>query len=637
MCRAGATRTGTVGGEFLEQRHDQFEEAMRHTWRAPVQGDGLAGLLLSSKGRGLNSIPVRFALMSAVLTATCIVVGHIVLFDQESEPSTAAIVGTMMLLAGVPALITFLAANKLAGAIRALKASTEAVIAGELDSPVDVDCACEVGGLADSFRAMIARLNNNILRMNVLAYSDPVTRLPNRAVVSHVLQMMCQKECPATVMFIDLDGFKQVNDTLGHEAGDEILTLVADRILEGGFETTRNETDSCTTTFGELCTTCPTSLVFARFAGDEFVAILPHKLSRAELEARARQVIAAVCEPFIVNGTEVRLGASIGVSRSPHDTSDPEELLGYADLAMYAAKEAGKARTRFFDGSLRQLAIDRAGIEAGLRHAIDHDHLELHYQPKIDARTHALQGVEALVRWNHPEKGMVAPDVFIEIAETRGLMPDLGNAVLHMAARQARTWMEQDDPLPVAINVSAAQFERPHLVKEILGVLDDYRVDPSLLEIEITESMVMSDFAGTRYRLQQLQDAGVRISIDDFGTGFSNLSQLARLPFNVLKIDRSLVAALGRNEKAESIVGAIVHMAKALGHELVAEGIETPEQRDFLVELGCDRLQGHLFGSAMPLGELAGWREQRSASPVRDLIEGARAGVARSARSRSIN
>lgn len=610
---------------------------MQAAGREGAPGSKLLDLLLRSKGRGLNSIPVRFALMSAVFTAICITIGHLVLFSQDSEPSTAAVVGVMVLLAAVPALITFCAANKLAGAIRALKASTEAVISGEFDAPVNVDCACEVGGLADSFRAMIARLNNNILRMNILAYSDPVTKLPNRAVVAHVLQLMSRKKCPATVMFIDLDGFKQVNDTLGHEAGDEILSQVAERILEGGFGTTRNETDSCTTTFGELCKTCPTSLVFARFAGDEFVAILPEKLDRAELETRARQIIAAVGEPFLVNGTEVRLGASIGVSRSPHDTTDPEQLLSYADLAMYAAKQAGKARTRFFDDSLRQLVIDRAGIETGLRHAIDNGQLELHYQPKIDARTHALQGVEALVRWNHPEKGMIAPDVFIEIAETRGLMPDLGNAVLHLAVKQARAWMEQDDPLPVAINVSAAQFERPHLVKEILGVLEDYRVDPSLLEIEITESMVMSDFAGTRYRLQQLQEAGVRISIDDFGTGFSNLSQLARLPFNVLKIDRSLVAGLGRNTKAESIVGAIVHMAKALGHELVAEGIETHEQREFLVELGCDRLQGHLFGSAMPVSELAHWRDQRNASPVRDLIEGARAGVAGGARPRIIN
>ncbi|MEZ5695351.1 MAG: EAL domain-containing protein [Sphingomonadaceae bacterium] len=606
----------------MEQRHSDFGRAMKVAeWSISPAAAAARESLQKAKGRGLNSIPVRFALMSAVFTTLCVIAGYFILFTGAQETSWMELVAGTVVLALVPAFITYCAASKLAGTIRQLRQSTEAIIAGDLNSPLDVDCACEVGGLADSFRAMVDRLNNNILRMNILAYSDPVTQLPNRAVVNHVLQIMSEAGCPATLMFIDLDGFKQVNDTLGHEAGDDVLREVSDRILEGGFGMTRHEIDTCTTTFGELCTKCPSALVFARFAGDEFVAILPEKVDRAEIETRAREIIAALRDPFIVNGTEVRLGASIGIARSPADTTDPELLLGYADLAMYAAKQAGKGRPRFFDDRLRQMAVDRAGIESGLRHAIENGQLELYYQPKLDARSHEVQGVEALVRWNHPEKGMIPPDAFIEIAESRGLMPDLGLAVMHLAVRQARKWMEADTPIPVAVNISAAQFERPHLVREILGVLEDYRVDPALLEIEITESMVMSDFAGTRYRLQQLQEAGVRISIDDFGTGFSNLSQLARLPFNVLKIDRSLVARLGKNEKSESIVGAIVHMAKALGHELVAEGIETPEQRDFLVELGCDRLQGHLFAPAMSLCELEQWCKQRKANPVHSMID----------------
>ena len=577
--------------------------------------------LVLTKGTGLNSIPIRFALMSAVLTAITVSFGHWTQIISHGETSWLEAVGCVALLSGVPAAITFFAASNLAGSIRALRQSTDAIVNGDLNSPIEVDCACEVGGLADSFRAMIHRLNHNILRMNVLAYTDPITNLPNRAVINHALKIMGENGCPASVMFIDLDGFKQVNDTLGHDAGDDLLRKVSDRILEHGMNSSRQEIDCCTTAFGELSPKCPEGLVFARFAGDEFVAVMPGHMARSALEAISRQVISAISAPFYIKGTEVRLSASIGVSRAPVDTEDHEELLHFADLAMYAAKQAGKARTRFFDLKLREVAKENARVEADLRRAIENDELVLHFQPKVDAREYGLVGVEALVRWQHPERGLVPPGEFIHIAEKRGLMPELGNSVLHLAVRQARKWMEDDRPLPIAVNISAAQFERPHLVSEILGVLEDFRVDPSLLEIEITESMVMSDFAGTKYRLKQLRDAGVRISIDDFGTGFSNLSQLAQLPCDVLKIDRSLIADLGAGGKSEAIVAAIVHMAGALGHKVVAEGIESTQQLEFLTRIGCDSLQGHLFGTAMTKEELAGWRFDRGRGPALEALD----------------
>ena len=612
----------------MKHRHSDFEQAPGPTDRSQDARTGLFGWLVGSKGKRLNSIPVRFALMSAIFTAVSFLAGYAFLSTGASRLPEAIIVAAVIALVALSAAVTFFAAARLAKSVRTLQASTQAIMSGDFSSPVEVDCDSELGGLADGFRAMVARLNHNILRMNLLAYSDPVTHLPNRAVVMHALKVMCESQCPATVMFIDLDGFKHVNDTLGHEAGDEVLMLVADRILESGFGITRRDIDSCTTSFGELRHNCPSAPVFARFAGDEFVAILPGQLEPTELLEHARRVIAGLAEPFAIRGAEVRLSASIGIAQAPYDTNDPEQLLGFADLAMYSAKEAGKARVRLFNEGLRHIVLARSGIESGLREAIASGQIELHYQPKVDARSHALQGVEALVRWNHPQQGMIAPRIFIGIAESRGLMPLLGEAVLHLAARQARSWMDTGDPLPIAINVSASQFDRADFVSETLGIWQRYKVDPSLLEIEITESLVMADFAGARGRLQQLREAGVRISIDDFGTGYFNLTQLAQLPFDVLKIDRSLVAGIGQNARSESIIGAIVHMAKALGHELIAEGIETAEQRDFLVALGCDRLQGYLFGSAMSLSELADWRRQRSTSPVRDLIEGARAGVA---------
>lgn len=580
-----------------------------------------ADWLWRTKGAGLNSIPIRFMLMSLMMTAVSLWSAHAFLLSGHSHPSALWTALCILTLSVVPAIVTFVAASKLAGMIRSLHKSTQAVVEGDLNSPVDVDCDCEVGGLADSFRAMISRLNHNILRMNILAYTDPVTRLPNRAVITHALSVMSRSDCDATLFFIDLDGFKQVNDTLGHETGDELLRQVSDRIIERGFGMSRDDIDNCTTTFGELCTSCPQKLVFARFAGDEFVALLPERMERFELELQSREIIAAVSEPYHINGTEVSVSASIGIARAPIDTADHEELLSHADLAMYAAKKAGKARMQFFNDSLREIVVEEARLESEIRWAIDRDEFVLHFQPKVNAQDLSVSGVEALVRWQHPEQGLLLPDQFIDIAEQRGLMPNLGNCILHLAARQARAWMEADVPMPVSVNFSAAQFDRPQLVSEVLGVLDQYRVDPSLIEVEITESMVMSDFAETRYRLRRLQEAGVRVSIDDFGTGFSNLSQLAQLPCDVLKIDRSLIAEIGRNTKSEAIINAIVSMANALGHQVVAEGIETIEQHSFLEGLGCHMLQGHLFGRAMPLDKFEQWREQRSTGPARAAIQ----------------
>lgn len=580
--------------------------------------------LWRTRGKGLNSIPNRFALMSLMVTSIVFWGAFKFLIGEDASPALLGPYAYALMLSVVPTTVTYLAANRLSHMIRALRDSTQAVISGDMTRPIDIDEACELGELADSFRAMIGRLNQNILRMNILAYTDPVTRLPNRAVMNHALSVMRENRSEATLIFIDLDGFKQVNDTLGHEAGDELLRQVSDRMIERGFNLTRDQIDNCTTTFGELRATCPESLVFARFSGDEFVALIPKQMDRLEILRRSRQIIESVSDTFMIKGTEVCLGASIGVARTPFDTTDHEELLSFADLAMYAAKKAGKGRMQFFNSHLRDIVVEEARVEADLRRAIERDEFVLHFQPKVDAQDFRLRSVEALARWQHPERGCLLPTEFIELAEKRGLMPDLGNCVLHLAAKQVREWMERDFDLPVSINVSAAQFERPQLVSEVLKVLDHHRVDPELIEVEITESMVMSDFVETRRRLRRLQEAGVKVSIDDFGTGFSNLSQLAQLPCDILKIDRSLIAEIGRNSKSEAIIHAIVSMADALGHEIVAEGIETREQLDFLRHVGCLTLQGHLFGEAMSAPDLENWEKARMIGPARAAFENLR-------------
>jgi two-component system CheB/CheR fusion protein len=569
------------------------------------------------KGRGLNSIPVRFALMAAVL-ATLSAVAHDRLFAREQGSHGGLYVIGLMLAGLVPAAVTYAAANRLTNSIRALRASTDAILAGRLDRPIDVDCACEVGGLADSFRAMVGRLNNNIVRMNVLAYTDAVTGLPNRAVVTHVLGLMTagQKPCAGALLFIDLDGFKRVNDTLGHDAGDDLLRQVSTRIIEQGLGRRRDQVDNCTTAFGELCTTCPEDVVMARFAGDEFVVMLPGTRDRAALEACADRVLDAIGQPFLVAGGEIRIGGSIGIARLPDDAASGQELLNFADLAMYRAKEGGRNRFVFFDASLRELALDRAALEADLRGAIETAALVLHYQPKLDARTGVLVGVEALVRWDHPDRGPVAPEVFVGLAEQCGLMHALGDGILRMAARQAREWTDAGWDVPIAVNVSTVQFARPGFVGEVLAILRHEGVEAARFEFEVTESMVAADYAATRQRFEELRAAGALIAVDDFGRGYSNLSQIARLPFDILKIDRTLVEGIGTEHKTEAIVRAIVDMAHDLGHLVVAEGIERAEQGEFLREIGCDRVQGYLFGHPVPADALVRWEaDRRQATP----------------------
>ena len=568
----------------------------------------------SVKGRGFNSIPVRFAVLAAVLTTLSMLAHPYALAWAHRHDSRWLVALTWLAVGCLPALVTFVAANTLTNSIRALRASTDAILAGEFDRPVDVDCACEVGGLADSFRAMIGRLNNNIVRMNVLAYTDPVTGLPNRAVISHVLGLAARRDlsddCAAALLFIDLDGFKRINDTLGHEAGDELLRLVSDRIIEDGLGRTRADIDTCTTAFGELCTACPQDVVVARFAGDEFVVLLPREQDRGGLERRAAAILAALSRPFTVYGNDVHIGGSLGIARLPIDTSNPEELLNFADLAMYRAKEQGRNRYAFFDATLKAVALERTAIEEDLRLAIETDQLVLHYQPKLETASLTIVGVEALVRWEHPTRGRIPPDFFIGIAEQSGLMHALGDSILRMAARQARQWADEGWAVPIAVNVSTVQFGRPAIVAEILDIIAAQGLDPGLIALEVTESMLAADFAATRWRFEQLRSAGVVIAIDDFGRGYSNLSQLALLPFDLLKIDKSLIDGIGRHPKSEAIIRAIVDMAHALGHRVVAEGIETQEQHEFLLGVGCDMLQGYHLGRPMDAASLMAWARQ---------------------------
>lgn len=559
-------------------------------------------------GRGLHSIRWRFALASAALTS-CGFAARELLLGHGIELHLTEL-GSLALLVLAIAAITFWMAHKLTGNIVSLQRSTEALAAGDFDSPVDVDCSCELGGLAQSFQKMTARLNANILRINTLAYTDAITTLPNRSVIDHLLGYALAPEreadFEAAIVFIDLDGFKRVNDTLGHDGGDELLRQASLRILQDGLGRTPHTIDTCTDAFGNPCNRLPEDVVFARFAGDEFVAILPGQTDREALAQVGESVIRSLERPFRIKGQDVVVGASVGIAITPEDTRSATELLSFADLAMYSSKQAGKSRCMFFDKSTRDTLVENTRIEADLRLALQRGELLLHFQPKFDTRSLTLRGVEALVRWQHPTRGLLAPAAFVEVAEQVGLMAELGRRVLELAATQCRAWLDEGLRQPVAVNVSPSQFADPQFVRGVLDTLAAHHVEPGLLSIEITESMAMTDFGTTAQRLAELRRAGVRVAIDDFGIGFSNLSQLAQLPMDELKIDRSLIGQIGRCSKGEAIIRAIVGMTAALGYRTIAEGIETPAQLEFLRTLGCDSVQGFLLGRPVPAAAAKG-------------------------------
>ncbi|WP_395822300.1 EAL domain-containing protein [Devosia sp.] len=520
-----------------------------------------------------------------------------------------------------PAAVTYCLAGKLIGDIRALKVSADAIVAGDVDRPVEVDCKCEVGGLAESFRKMVGRLNSNILRMNVLAYRDSVTGFTNRTVVQHVLTKALEGNAPMplAVMFIDLDGFKAINDTLGHDAGDELLRQVSLRIVEEGLQRDRNAVDDCTTAYGELCDRPPEEIVFSRFAGDEFIVVLPGVTDEAQILKVCDRIQAALARPFNIGTDIAHVGASIGIARAPLDAQTASNILIDADMAMYAAKERGRGQAVFFDAEIRERLVERQRLELELRTAIEADQFVVHYQPKYDTKTLAVTGYEALVRWQHPRRGLMSPGQFLEIVEKNGQMCELGGLVMKKVVAQLKSWEKAGRKLPVAVNISPSQFRNPLLVERIKLLLETNRIDPSLFEIEITEQAAMGNYAEAAPKLERLREIGVRLAIDDFGMGYSNLTQLVNLPFDVLKIDKSLVDDIGVFPRSEVVIESLIHLAHRMGHTTVAEGIERQDQLDFLKSVGCDSVQGYLLSHPMAPEALSAEARFVQAEPVRNV------------------
>jgi diguanylate cyclase (GGDEF)-like protein len=420
------------------------------------------------------------------------------------------------------------------------------------------------------------------LRMNFLAQYDPLTGIPNRhsfhEQLSRAMARARREARTITLVFLDLDEFKGVNDTLGHDAGDQLLKEVAERLRRA-------------VRAGD---------VVARLGGDEFGVLLEGLAGSREVEAVAAGLLKVVAEPYHILDRQLAVTTSIGIAMFPSDTTDVPMLLKNADIAMYQAKESGRNNFKFFTSRMHDDLMQYHELERELRDALGRNEFRLVYQPKVNLLTRRLQGLEALLRWTSPTRGEVGPATFIPVAEESGHIVPIGYWVVSEVCRRLKAWELQGLPLiPVSLNVSARQFQLPDFHLRLVEMIRRHEVDPALIEIEITEGLMMEDTDAAGRSLAYLKDAGVRISVDDFGTGYSCLSYLHRFPIDVLKIDRSFVKEIGYGVDNECITEAIISLARSLRLEVVAEGVETSEQLEFLLAHGCHVAQGFFFGKPM--------------------------------------
>ncbi|RDI21930.1 diguanylate cyclase/phosphodiesterase [Pseudacidovorax intermedius] len=420
------------------------------------------------------------------------------------------------------------------------------------------------------------------------AFLDPLTDLPNRVLfddrLGHALARTDGGKEKLAVLFVDLDGFKPVNDSFGHSLGDAVLRDAADRL-----RAVARGTDTV-----------------ARIGGDEFVVLMENVVYAADCTAVARRIVEAIRAPFLVGQRPVQISASVGIVVYP-DHGEKHKLVACADAAMYAAKRAGGGNYAMFESRMGTNAEEQLSLQSDLRLAIQGGQLALHYQPKIDGRRNQIRGVEALLRWTHPTLGPISPLVFIPLAERFGLINALGHWVIEEACRQVAQWEDEGLLMRVAINLSAHQLREPDLVERIADALGRHRISAERLLCEITESVAMEDVAATQRVFDGLSRIGVFLAIDDFGTGYSSLSYLRQLPARQLKIDRSFVSDLETSADARAVVDAVVRLSHALGLRVVAEGVETAGQRDILLGMGCDELQGFFFARPMPADQLLAW------------------------------
>jgi diguanylate cyclase (GGDEF)-like protein/PAS domain S-box-containing protein len=426
------------------------------------------------------------------------------------------------------------------------------------------------------------------VEMTHSAQHDIVTGLPNRLLlndrISQAIALAHRQSRSIAVIFLDLDHFKYINDSLGHDIGDGLLQCVSKRLLAGvrGSDTV------------------------SRQGGDEFVILLSEITSPGDAATSARKVLLSLSAPCVVGGQDLHIDGSIGISIFPEDGEDAETLVKNADTAMYHAKESGRNNFQFFKAEMNLKAVERQSVEGDLRRALEREEFLLHYQPKVNLLTGEIIGAEALIRWQHPDRGLVSPCQFVPIAEDCGLIIEIGHWVLREACRQAREWQDAGLPIKrISVNVSAAEFRSKTFLEGVRDTLKETGLDASCLDLELTEGVLMKHAESTTAVLQELKTMGVHLAVDDFGTGYSSLSYLQQFPIDVLKIDQSFIQRITGDPDDSPIVSAVIDMGKNLKQRVIAEGIETHEQLAFLQAHHCEEGQGYLFSRPLPAAEFA--------------------------------
>jgi diguanylate cyclase (GGDEF)-like protein len=495
--------------------------------------------------------------------------------DRIQLALIAAACAGFLLLFGTAAVLT----RATVGSVKRIAAATEQVAQGSFK--VDIN-SLERGDELGTIVRSLAVFQANVTKIAFLAHNDPLTGLPNRVLFQDRIQQalaMLDRDVGFAVLCLDLDRFKVVNDTLGHPVGDILLRQVADRL------------QSCVREGDTV----------ARLGGDEFAIILLRMADPAAIDKFAGRIIEVVSASYDIEGHQLNIGTSIGVALAPADGSNASSLLKNADTALYGAKANGRGTSCFYEDSMNAALQRRREIEVGLRQAIAQDEFQLYYQPLVDARTRRVSGFEALVRWQHPQRGMISADTFIPVAESSGLIGAIGGWVLKRACIDAISW---PGDIKIAVNLSPSQFKEKDIVGSVRDALLASGLAAKRLELEITESVLLNDSQSVLKILQELKDFGVQIAMDDFGTGYSSLSYLRSFPFDKVKIDQSFIRDLPADTSALAIVRAIVGLSFTFGMSVTAEGVETDAQAEQLEREKCAHLQGYLFSRAVPAPEV---------------------------------
>jgi diguanylate cyclase (GGDEF)-like protein len=526
---------------------------------------------------------------------------------------------TCLTLLGLSALLYTLMRIMVINPIKQLMDMSKQIGYGNLQVFYQYNKTDEFGDLGASFEQMATSLRESDEQIKTLAYRDALTGTPNRAMFHQYLKRVTDRAArndeQYALLFIDIDDFKIINDTKGHAVGDLLLQEISTRINKQ----IRNSDFIAVDITGSKLLNDAANLL-SRLGGDEFTILLPDLKDPLAAGTVAGRLIDMFSAPILVRGEKLHVGISIGITVYPVDSRDTDELLRFADMAMYHAKERGKNNYQFYQETLNETIHKKMNIATRLREAIGNKSLYLEYQPQVELKTNRIVGVEALLRWQDSELGRVRPDEFIPIAESSGEILAIGEWVIHEACRQQAEWIKQGfNTITMSVNVSSVQFERQDVSLVVSRALARYKLDPGLFEVEITESTTMNDPEHSIIKLNKVRSEGVSIALDDFGTGFSSLSHLLKFPIDVLKVDRNFVINIITNRNSMSLISTIVAMAHNLGMKVIAEGVEDQDQVDLLQSIHCDVIQGYVFSRPLAAADIPAILNQFNGSPAKVL------------------